>query len=800
MLSDFRFAIRQLIKTPGFTAIAVLIVALGIGAATAMFSVVNALVLRPFPLPGADRIAVVYETNLPRNTPIFSSSVPNYLDWQARSHSWQSLAAVRGQAMNLIGGTVPEFINVRAMTANFLPTLGLAPTLGRGFRDEEDRPGHNQVAIITAEFAQRHFGGVQKNLLDQTLLLDGTRYSIVGVMAAGTRYPGEWEIAIPMGADAGTERRMNHELEVYGRLKPGVNLEQADAELKMLATQIWAEHPDLDRGWSTQLVPLARDLVGPEVRTGLFALLGAVGLLLLIACANFSNLLLVRASSRAHEVAIRTALGAGRWRVIRQFVTESLVVTVAGGLLGMLVSLWAVDALRSVQLPRAAEISVDVRVLAAACGLTLLVGLFSGLAPALKSSQIRPQEALKGRAPRTGHRSRLRDTMVIAQLALSLSLLVGAAMFIRSFSRLLHVNPGFTTERVLTVSMHPVDDENAVPFYERVTARIATLPKVAGVGLISSLPLTDGNTSNNLFPVGPSVLPVGESIQSSWRLVDGGYFDAMQIPLVRGRTFAGLPPREAVRSVILSASLAQLLFGNDDPIGRQVSNGSANREPLTVIGVVGDVRSAHLGTRPAPSFYWSMHRFLYGPMRLVVRLAAPAPGDGGMNAETAPLANAIRSVVKEINPSVPVFRVSPMNEFRAESLGRERLTTALLAGFATVALLLAALGTYGVIAFTVQQRTQEIGIRLAIGAQTGDILRLVLSQGLRLIAWGALLGLAGAAASARLLSALLYETGAADPWSYLAAAGALALAAIGAVFFPARRASKIEPMVALRTE
>lgn len=788
-MQDLKYALRQLATSPGFAAVAVLIVALGIGAATAMFSVINALVLRPVALPEADRLAVVYETNLPRNVPFFSCSYPNYIDWRDRSRSWKSFAAVGWRAMNLTGGSESELVNVRPMTTNFLPTLGIAPSLGRGFLDQEDRPGRNHVAIITCAFWQRRLGG-RLDAIGQPLILDGASYTIVGVIPVSAFFPGEIEIAIPLGAELATDHSMNKELAVYGRLKHGVTLEQADAELKAIAAQIWTEHPDMDRGWSTQLVPLAREIVGSEVRTGLFVLLGAVGLLLLIACANLSNLLLVRASVRAHEVAIRTALGASRWRVARQLVTESLTVTVAGGLLGVLLSLSAINVLRSLKLPRAAEISVDVRVLAAACGITLLVGFFAGLGPSLKASQARPQEALKGQAPRSGHRSRLRDTMVVAQLALSLSLLIGAAMLIHSFWRLLQVNPGFATERVLTVSMRPGNNEQAVPFYERVIARIAALPEVAGVGLVSSLPLTDGDTSNPIFPVGPSVLPAGESIQASWRLVGGDYFGAMQIPLVRGRTFAGLSPDEARPSVVLSASFARMLFSDTDPIGRQIDSLRVGGDRLTVIGVVGDVRSARLGTAPAPTFYWSMYRFLYGPMRLAVRTTG----------DTEPLAAAIRRIVKEIDPGVPVFRIRTMDEFRADSLNRERLIVALLGGFAVMALVLAALGTYGVVAFTVQQRTQEIGIRIAVGAQAGDILRLVLGQGLRLIALGTVFGLAGALAAARILSTMLYETGTADPWSYLFATAVLALAALGASLLPAYRATKVDPIIALRAE
>ena len=786
MLSDLRLAFRSLAKTPGFTAVAVLIVALGIGAATTMFSTVNALVLRPVALPEPDRLMVIYETNLPRNVPVFSSSYPNYLDWRDRAKSFQSLAAVGGRAVNLTDGGEPEFIYGTAMTANFLSTLGLTPALGRGFFAEEDQPGRNHVAIISHGFWQRRFGG-KADVLGRTLTLNGQAHAIVGVLPAGAFFPGDMEIGLPMGADLATERRMNHELNVYGRLKPGVTVEQADAELKAIAAQIWAEHPEMERGWSTRLLPLMQDLFAAELRTGLFVLLGAVGLLLLLACANLSNLLLVRATARAYELAIRTALGASRAQVIRQIVAESLMVTFAGGLLGIVISLWAVDSMRSLPLPRASEISVDLRVLAVALAATLLAGLLSGLGPALKASQARPQEALKGRAPRSGYRSRLRDAMVVAQLAISLTLLVGAALLGRSFVRMLRVDPGFNSENVLAVSLRPPGE--AVPFYERLTARVATLPGVTHAGLISGLPLTEGNTSLNVFPQGESVVPAGESIQSSWRLVDGGYFAAMEIPLVRGSTFAGLTPDEARRSVVISASLARQLWGDADPVGRRLDPGGGGRL-LNVIGVVGDVRNRSLSRAPAPTFYWSMHRFIYGPMHLVIH-------SSGQN---EPLLRAVRAVVKEIDPAVPVFRVRSLEQLRAASLETERLILSLLGTFTAIALLLAALGTYGVIAFTVQQRTPEIGIRIAIGAQPGDILRLVLGQGLRLVALGAVLGLAGALAATRLLSSQLYNTGTADPLSYLVALAVLVLAGIAACLLPARRATKVDPMVALRTE
>jgi putative ABC transport system permease protein len=791
-----KHAFRQLAKSPGYTAFAVLIVAIGIGAATAMFSAVNALVLRPIPLPEPERIVVVYETNLARDLPQFSSSIPNYADWKARSQSWESLAAVASRAMNLTGGagTEPELVQVRTVTANFLPTLGLAPMRGRNFREEEDRPGGAKVAIISAAFWERRLGGAP-DVLNQTLTLDGVAYTIIGVTPQGAVLPLELEIAIPLATDPAKVERMNHYIDVFGRLKRGVTLTQADAEMKTLAAQIFAELPQEDRGWSTRLVPLAQEVVGDGVRKGLYVLLGAVGVLLLIACANLSNLMLVRASARAHEIAIRTALGASRWRVIRQLVTESLLVTAVGGLAGVLLALWAIDALRALPLPRAVEISLDLRVLAAACATTLLTGLLAGAGPALKASQARPQEALKGRAPRSGHRSPLRDTMVVAQIALSLTLLVGAALLVRSFWRLLQVNPGFNSEGVVTLSLRPTG--NAPRFYDQVHERVAALPGVASVGSISRLPLTAGSTQNNIFPVGPAAIPPGATVQANWRLIHGDYFSAMQIPLLRGRDFRGLPAPEARTSMVISVALARALWGDEDPIGREIDRAGGR---FKVIGVVGDVRSQQLGVAPKATFYMSIHRFTYGPQTLAVRLAPSTSGAAAKPAPLGSLVTALRHTIRQIDPNVPIFQVQAMDELRADSLRQERIVITLLGGFAGVALLLSALGTYGVIAFTVQQRTVEIGIRLAIGAQAGDVLRLILGHGARLAALGIVLGVAGALAASRVLATQLYETSTHDLTSYALAAFALAAAALLAAWLPARRATRVDPIRALRSE
>lgn len=787
-MSDLRNAFRQIARAPGHAAVAVLIVAIGIGAASAIFSVVNGVVLRPLALPEPNRLVAVYETNFARHLPAFAVSAPNYTSWRDRSQSWESIAAVGWQSMNLSGTGEPEVVPVRAVTANFLPTLGLPTVLGRNFLEEEDRPGGRRVAIINDSFWQRHFNR-KPDVIGETLTFDQVPYTVVGVLGADAVLPGwRFEVLVPLALDgAQTDRSLNHELEVYGRLKRGITLALADVEMKALAERLYAESSPSDHGWSTRLVPFDREIVGDSVRLALFVLLGAVGLLLLVACANLSNLLLLRASSRAHELAIRTALGASRWRVIRQVVTEALVITAIGGLGGIVIAVWAVDAMQALPLPRIAEISIDIRVLAAACGVTALTGLFAGLGPALRASQARPQEALKGRAPRSGHRSRIRQAMIVAQLALSLMLLVGAALLGRSFIRLMHVDPGFTTENVLTLVLRP-QMENAAAFYDEVVRRVSALPEVAAAGIVSALPLTEGNTSNPVAPVGPSPLPDDQSVQANWRLVDGDYFGALRIPVLRGRTFAGLPADIARGSVVLSASLARALFGDADPVGREIR--STDRDVLKVIGVVGDVRTARLGIPPSPTFYWSTHRFTYGPQSLVIRTRG----------DTAPLVASIRATIRSIDATVPVFRLRTFAQVRATSLEQERLLLGLFGAFAAVALLLAGLGTYGVMAFMVQQRTHEIGVRLAIGAQQHAVMGLVLRQGARLLAFGGALGLLASWGAARVLASVLYDISISDAVSYLAAFAALSLAALAASLLPAHRATQVDPVEALRGE
>lgn len=781
-MSTLRHAVRQLLATPGFTAIAVLIAAIGIGASTAMFSTVDAVVLRPLALPDADRLVAVYETNLERDVPFFAVSVPNYADFTRQATSFASMAAVSWRAMNLTGTGEPELLQVRHVTSNFLRTMGVGMAQGRDFLDEEDRPGGAKVAIVSDGFWRRRLGA-RPDVVGHTLRLDGEAYGIVGVTATGLPLPGDIEVAIPMQADVAKENRLNHELDVFARLRPGVSLTAADRELHAIAARIASSLPVGERGWRTRLVRLSDDIVGESTRRTLVVLLGAVGLLLLVACANLSNLLLVRATARGFELAVRQALGESRRRAIAQLLVESLVVTAAGGVIGIVLASWSVDALRTLPIARVSEIAVDWRVLAVAMAATVVSGVAAGIGPAIRATRVAPQDALQAHAARLTPRSRLRDAMIVAQLALSLTLLVGAVLVARSFWGLLRVDPGFRTDGAVTLATRP--SANAAAFYDAVETRLRTLPGVDAAGFITTLPLGPGaQTSQNVFAEG-SRLAAGESIQSSWRLVGGDYFEAMRIPVLRGRTLAGLAPDEARRSVVLSASLAKALWGDDDPLGREIR--PVNNARLRVVGVVGDVRNARLATAPTPAFYWSYHRFVYGPMRLVIRGSQPP----------AAMIAAARQVIRAADPTAPIFQVRALDDVRAESLSQERLLLRMLWGFAATALLLAALGTYGVVAFAVQQRTREFGIRLALGADARRVRRMVLGQALVLVAAGGVVGLTGALLAGRAVETLLYGITPFDVGSYLAATAVLGAAVLAAAWWPARRASRVNPLIAL---
>ncbi|HVU33945.1 MAG TPA: ABC transporter permease [Opitutaceae bacterium] len=781
-----RHALRHLLKSRSYAGAAMLVVAIGVGAVTSIFSAVNAVVLRPPSLPDPERLVAVYETNPGRNIAYFSCAYRNYVDWRARTHSWANLAAIGERTMNLTGTGEPEVINVRPMSASLLPTLGLTPVLGRNFLASEDLPGRGRVAIISTALWRERFGG-RDTVIGQTLTLDGLPYEIIGVVDPGAAFPGEFEIGVPMAIDPATARRMEHDVAVFGRLRPGVSVLQADAELKAVAAAIWRENPESDQGWSVRLVPYATNLVGASARQALFLLLGAVGVLLLIACANLSNLIVAQTSVRSHEIAVRIALGATRGRVVRHLIGEALLLTIAGGLGGLLLSWWIVGALHHIPFPRAGEISLDYRVLAVAALATVLTGLLASAGPAFAASRTDPRGALKGRTPELAGQLRGRDALVVTQIALALMLFIGATLLARSFWRMVRANPGFDVQRVMTCVLRPT--VNTQTFYDALESQVSSLPEVVATGLVSSAPLSGQNTSLNIFPDAPNLLGQGMSAQADWRLADGGYFAALGIPVISGRTFAGLRSDVARDAVVISASLARTLWGNTDVIGRRVDPGGHGRW-LTVIGVVGDVHSANIATATVPTFYYSRYRFEYGPMTLVTRTRGAE----------APLLAAIRESVKRIDPTVPLYHVRTMEDLRDKSLMQPRMLMVLLGAFAATALLLATIGTYAVIGFMVQKRTGEMGIRMALGADAMDIFRLILGRGAKLALIGVTMGSAGALLATRALGAFLFQTPRTDVASFALGIATIVLAALAAAFIPARHAARVDPCVALRTE
>lgn len=786
MFDDLRQASRTLTKSPVFSAVAILTFALGIGANTAIFSIVDTVVLRPLPYSEPEHLVQIAETNLRRDVSFFSVSVPNYVDWRERSRSWTALAARRTRSANLAGGDAPEHVWIQAVSANYLPLLGVPPSLGRHFREEEDQPGRNAVAILTNGLWKRRFGA-DPTVIGQTIVLSGTAHTVVGVAPAVPGLDDAGEAFVPLAADLTREERDDHDLDVFGRLAPGVTIEQASTEMTTIARRIGQENPDSNAGWGVRLVPLFSAVVGEPVRKALLILLGAVGLLLIIACANVANLLLLRATTRSREMAIRVALGSSLGRLGRQLLAESLLLAGLGGLAGTALALWIVDLVRALapaDLPRAAEIAVDARVLGFTCLVIVAAGILAGFAPIGQAARADVQRALKENRPTAAPgRWSTRNNLVVGQVALSLVLVVGAGLLLRSLHRLSRVEMGFRGENVLTLRLAPGGDAHA--FYRRLEERAAALPHVQAVGLSSGIPLTPFNTSLHVFPVGPAKIPPSDSVQASWRVVDAGFFQTLQIPLLRGRFFE----EGDGKMVLVNQALARALWGDEDPVGKPVNPGGGT-DYSTVLGVVGDFRMRNPYQAPEPAFFYSAHRDLWGEMTLVVRTAT----------SPEPLVPELRAVVRSLDPGLPVFHVATMDELRGASLSRHRDQAVLFGSFAALAVLLAGVGVSGVVGFAVAQRTREIGIRIALGGSRGDIRRLVGGFGSRLAIPGLVFGLAGSLALARVFEGLLFEVSPWDLWTYTSAlllAGSMALVACAV---PARKAARVDPMVALREE
>jgi putative ABC transport system permease protein len=740
---------------------------------------------------------VVRETFLPR-LPEFSVASGKYFVWQKEGRSFESLAAHAGGTYNLTGYGEPARLVGMRMTANALPTLRVQPALGRNFTAEEDTPGKETVAILSHGLWQRQFGG-RPDVLGQRIQLDGRTFTIIGVMPARSPLPETTEIVTPIAFNNDDRQNFGgHSTSVYGRLAPGVTLEQARSELTALNERIGQQNPS-GKGWGIKMMPALEAIVG-EVQPVLISLLGAVGLLLLIACANVANLLLARATARSREIAVRAALGAGRGRIIRQLLVESVLLGVLGGAVGILVAeggLAALMAFAPPSLPRASEVAVDGRAFAFAAALALLTGVAFGLAPALQATRMDLNNTLKesGRsAGASGGKHRLRATLVVVELAVALVLLAGAGLLMRSFTRLANVSPGFRPEgAVVTTASLPRAKYETPPqqaaFATEAVRQLATIPGVRAVGLAQRLPFAGGQEHRGFTIQGRPPATVAEMAITNHYTVSGDYFAAMGIPLLRGRVFDSRDGEKTPRVALINASIARKFFPGEDPIGKRLNITNGPDTWREIVGVVGDIKNRSLDAEVTLQTYEPFTQQPSRSVAAVLRADGPPPG-------LATVAAALHS----IDPDLPVMRVRPLSEVVAESIARQRFAMLLFAVFSGTAVVLACIGIYGVMAYSVSQRTGEIGIRMALGAQPADILRLVLRQGGRLIALGLGAGLAGALVLTRFLESMLFGVSTYDPPTFAAIAVLLGLVAVLACALPARRATKVTPMSALRAE
>ncbi|MBS0631481.1 MAG: ABC transporter permease [Verrucomicrobia bacterium] len=797
-----KHAFRQLLAAPGFTAIAILTLALGIGACTAIFSVVNGVLLRPLDYPGPGQLTVIKDSKLPE-FPEFSSSPPNFLDWRKELKSFANLAAAAGAPLNLTGNGEPERLIGLKVTDRYFETFGVQPFLGRTFLPEEDAVGKNHVVILSHPFWQRVYGG-DATVIGRSLQLNGEPYTVVGIAPPGFGLANKIDAWVPMAftaEDTANDNRDSHYLGVIGRLKPGVTSAQANAELQVLAARLARQYPSTNKSWSAFATPLL-DYSVRDVRGILWILLGAVACVLLIACANIANLLLARATARHREISIRAALGASRARLIRQLLAESVLLALFGGLAGILLARWGLDALLALapsNLPRTADIHLDLGVLAFALVLSIATGLIFGLAPAWFAARTDVNEALKqGTRGSTagGARGRIRNAIVVLQIAFALVLLTGAGLLLRSFVRLTRVDPGFNPEHATVLRLTLPQKKypglsQRVAFADALLAKLAATPGVQSVGLTHTLPLL-GDWVLGFNIDGRPLLGPSEQPNANYYAVTPGYFQAMGIRLVRGRLFTDRDTDKAPRVALISETLARQQFPNEDPIGKRINITVGPDAWREIIGIVGDVKQYGVEKPVTAQAYEPYAQKSFNTLNVVIRTASA-------NADAALLAT-LRPTVYAVDKDQPVGSVRPLGDIVADSIARQRFATLLLTVFSLIALVIAAVGIYGVMAYTVTQRTSEFGIRLALGAQPREILRLVFTQGARLVALGLALGLLATFALSCAIESMLYNTSTRDPLTLAGITALFALVSALACLLPARRATKVDPLTALRSE
>jgi predicted permease len=825
LLQDLRYAIRSMRKRPGFTLIAVMTLALGIGGSTAIFTVVDAGLLRGLPYKSSGSLYHIWEVTPQKGFGQREFSYPDYQDY-LHNQSFE-IAAYTGGGGIMSGRGEPERVFAPSASANFFSLLGVEPFLGRTFQPGEDKQGAPRVTVLTYGLWQRRFGG-DPNIVGQALTINGESYTVVGVLPSSFQFALRsadlWQPYQP--TEAQLTRRFMHGTNLIGRLKPDVSPAQAQSELSVIAKRIEQEHNQSHAGTSVKLVPLHEQFVG-QVRPILLVLLAAVGFVLLIACANVASLLLTRSLARQKEVAIRAALGANRWRVVRQLLTESILLSLVGGAVGLLIAYWGVDALVATlpdsqlnALPFLKSLRLDSNILAFSFGLSLLTGLVFGLAPAIQSSRPDLNEVLKegGRTTAGGARHRLRSVLVTTEIALAVVLLVGAGLMMKSLLKLLQSNVGFNPQNVLTMTVAAPpgkynDATKQIAFYDRLQERVESLPGVSGLGTVNVLPLQGGNTTR-FYVDGDPVPPPGQEIEANIRVVSETYFQSLGVPLISGRMFddrdqataAPVNPQGANTQaaqaatqaanipgvVIIGKTLADIVFAGRDPVGRKLAYSSAGGPPDVIVGVVGDVKIGGLDEALKPVLYFPFRRFPGVATNLVVRT----------NGDPTALIAAIRNETRALEPEVAIFNVRPMEQVIDDSPAAfmRRFPATLIGIFAGVALLLASIGIYGVVSYSVSQQTHYIGVRMALGAQASDILKMVLKQGLTLAFAGMALGVIAALGLMRLLRSLLFEVQPTDAATFALVLSTLFIVALLACYIPARRATRVDPLIALRYE
>ncbi len=805
MIHDLRFAFRQLLKSPGFTAAAVITLALGIGANAAIFSVVNSVLLRPLPYKDPAHLWMLMAVHQSRELEGGLVSIPDYLDFKEQSAAFDQLAVYTSITSDLTGMGEPERIQLGVVSHNLFFLLGVTPSIGRGFLPEEDALSGERVAIVSHELWQRRFGS-DPGLIGKPISINDVAYVVVGIMPPGFRVAQTaHDIWTPTHSASGATLRDYRIFSLIGRAKSGLRIAQAQSEMGALAARLAQQYPQTNAGFGLHILPL-RDFIVGDLRTALFVLLGAVSLVLFIACANVANLLLVRAVSREKEIAIRSALGASRSRLMRQLATEGLLLATIGGALGFLVTLWATSALKSLlpaDLPRLAEVHIDATVVIFSIGVTLLTGVIFGLVPALRMTGQNPNASLKdrGRGSSAGRNERrLRTALVVIELALAMMLLAGAGLLIESFIHLQGVDPGFTAKNLLTMevalprSRYP-DDNRRADFYAELIRRLEKLPGAEAAAATLQAPLIGLDVDKSTFIIqgGPVPAP-GEEPGARLHVVTPEYFRAMTIPLRRGRMFTERDDRTAPGVIIINEAMARRSWPNGNPIGQQLKQGLVllPGEPVMreIVGVVANVQHFGLAAAEEPQAYVPHRQTPWPEMTLVIRATSNA----------ASLASAARAQVRLMDTELPVAKVITMEQGLTDSVAQPRFRALLVGLFSVLAVVLAGIGLYSVMAYSVTQRTSEIGIRMALGASTADVLKMILREGSSMVALGLLIGLAGALGLTRLLASLLFGVGPNDPSTFAGVSVFLALVAMLACYLPARRATKVDPMVALRCE